>query len=415
MHKRWIQFSCAVVSMIMIANLQYAWTLFVRPMQGATGWRLSDIQWALSLFLIFETWITPIEGWLIDKIGPRLFLSVAGVLVGFGWSGLGRAHNLTELYVLYAIAGIGAAFVYSGSIATALKWFPDKRGIVSGLITAAFGGGSALFIPFIARIISKSGYQTAFLYTGVAQGICIFIAAQFLHNPGRDFVAPAPAHKKTLAHVRKNPCCFNSGEMLRTPHFYMLYAAFVLTSAGGLVATAQAAPVGRTLGIAAAAIVAAVSVSRLANGAGRIFWGWISDHVGREWAMAVPFILQAICLVSVLTVGRRSGTMFIVTMGLVFFTWGATFSLFPAIIGDYFGAPNATSNYGFLYSAKGVASIIGGGIAAMLFERFGNWHSAFYGSAVMTLVAGAIMVALRYMPLPAKQAAEPEMVLAKTG
>src|SRR5438067_981198 len=153
MPKRWIQFGSAVVAMIMIANLQYAWTLFVKPMEGATGWKNSDIQFGLWLFLLFETWITPAEGWLIDRIGPRIFLSIGGLLVGIGWTSLAFAHSLMQLYILYSVAGVGAAFVYSGSIATALKWFPDKRGTVAGFITAGFGAGSAIFIPYIAHVI----------------------------------------------------------------------------------------------------------------------------------------------------------------------------------------------------------------------------------------------------------------------
>src|ERR1700674_1128121 len=179
MSKRWIQFAAAVVAMIMIANLQYAWTLFVKPLQaGHKDWSLVGIQWAASLFLLFETWVTPVEGWLIDRLGPRIFLSMGGVLVAIGWTGMGVARTLTDLTVLSSVAGVGAAFIYSGSVATALKWFPDKRGIVSGFITAGFGAGAALFIPTIAYILRTSGYKTAFLYSGIAQPVLILIAAQ---------------------------------------------------------------------------------------------------------------------------------------------------------------------------------------------------------------------------------------------
>ena len=157
MSKRWIQFASAVVSMIMIANLQYAWTLFVGPIQKAhKAWGLTAIQFAFTLFIFLETWITPVEGWLIDRLGPRLFLTAGGILVGIGWTGMGYAQTLTQFYFLYGLAGVGAAFIYSGSIATALKWFPDMRGTGSGLITAGFGAGSAIFIPIIARILAHA-------------------------------------------------------------------------------------------------------------------------------------------------------------------------------------------------------------------------------------------------------------------
>ncbi len=417
MHKRWIQFGSALVSMIMIANLQYAWTLFTGPLQaGHKGWTVKSLGFAFSTFIFLETWITPVEGWLIDRLGPRLFLTAGGVLVGIGWTSMGYAQTLTQLYVFYGIAGVGAAFIYSGSIATALKWFPDMRGKVSGLITAGFGAGSALFIPTIARILAHSGYKTAFLYTGIFQGLLIVIAAQVLHNPGPDFQVSPAAKKPISPRIRRNAQDFNSMRMMATPHFWVLYVAFVLTSIGGLMITAQASPLGKSLNIAAGVIVAAVAWSRVANGAGRIFWGWFSDLVGREMAMFIPFTLQALCLLGVLSLGRISGTWFAIMMTAVFFTWGSMFSLFPAIIGDYFGAKCATSNYGFLYTAKGVASIGGGGIAAMLADKYHSWNVPVYWTAGLTLVSAVLILGLRALPLPAQRpTTEPSLVTAKAG
>lgn len=402
MSKRWNQFGSAVIAMIMIANLQYAWTLFVKPMQAETHWKLPDIQWAFTLFIFFETWITPIEGWLIDRLGPRIFLSMGGVLVGIGWTGMAFAHSLMQLYVLYSVAGVGAAFIYSGSVATALKWFPDKRGTVSGFITAGFGAGAAIFIPFIGYLIKHANYRTAFLYTGIVQGLLILIVAQVLHNPGADFQVSAAAKKPVSPKLRRNPHQFNSFEMLCTPHFYLLYVTFVMISVGGLMLTAQGGPVAESFKISAAALTAALASSRLSNGAGRIFWGWLSDRIGREMAMFIPFVLQAFSLVAMLWAGRLSGTWFNICLIVVYFIWGSMFSLFPAIIGDYFGANNATSNYGFLYTAKGVASILAGGTAAWLFQRYGNWNWVFYGSAALAIVSSGLVLVLRTLPLPAK-------------
>ena len=165
-HNRWFQLVASLITMIMIANLQYAWTLFVTPLQAETAWKLSDIQFAFTLFILFQTWVQPLDGWFIDRLGPRGFISAAGVLCGLGWAGMGYATTLPMLYVLYCAAGAGAALVYSGSIGSALKWFTEHRGLAAGIMAAGFGGGTALFIPFINSVIQVHGYRTAFISGG---------------------------------------------------------------------------------------------------------------------------------------------------------------------------------------------------------------------------------------------------------
>jgi OFA family oxalate/formate antiporter-like MFS transporter len=388
---RWFQLCASLVAMIMIANLQYAWTLFVKPMQAANGWKLADVQWAFTLFILCQTWVQPLDGWFIDRLGPRLFISVAGILCGLGWAGMGRATTLPELYVLYCLAGTGAAFVYSGSVGSALKWFKEKRGLAAGIIAAGFGGGTALFIPFISNVIQTRGYQTAFTYTGLFQGAMILVVAQFLRHP--------PAEQATAKAATTSPTVgkhqFTTLEVLQTPRFYVMYVMFVLMSTGGLLVTAQAGPMAASWGLSASALALATTLSPLANGASRISWGWISDWIGRETAMAIAFVLQAVCLAAVVVVGRTSPFMFTLTLVLVYFTWGEIYSLFPSASADYFGTRNATSNYAVLYTAKGVASIIGGGVGAMLYQQFGTWSVGFYGSAVMALVAAAMAFGLR--------------------
>src|SRR5437868_7057623 len=177
--------------MMMISNLQYAWTLFVKPLVATTHWKLSDVQYGFSLFVIFQTWVMPCSGWLIDRLGPRTFMTVAGLLCGAGWIAIGHASTISELYIFYSIAGFGAALVYCGSMGIALKWFPDYRGLAAGLIAAGYGSGAALFTWLIADIIQKTNYRNAFLYTGIGVGLVIIIAAQFLENPKQVVQVPA--------------------------------------------------------------------------------------------------------------------------------------------------------------------------------------------------------------------------------
>lgn len=399
-HNRWFQLCASLIAMIMIANLQYAWTLFVQPLQAATGWKLSDVQFAFTLFILFQTWVQPLDGWLIDRLGPRGFISAAGVLCGLGWAGMGYATSLPMLYLLYCLAGTGAAFVYSGSIGSALKWFKERRGLASGIMAAGFGGGTALFIPFISSMLASSGHRATFVTTGILQGLVILTVAQFLRHPPAEAVAVKAAAGGTGQQVGRRH--FTTLEMLRTPQFYVMYVMFVLMATGGLLVTANAGPMARSWGLTAAALTLAATLSPLANGASRVFWGWASDRMGRENAMIVSFFLQAICLYLVVAVGQQSAAWFAFTLVLVYFTWGQIYALFPATAADYFGTRHATSNYAVLYTAKGTAAILGGWLGALLFEWSGSWTMGFYGSAVMALVAAGMAVALR----GAKQAAQ---------
>lgn len=409
MNNRWFQLCASLVAMIMIANLQYAWTLFVGPMREETGWALSDVQVAFALFILFQTWIQPLDGWLIDRLGPRGFISAAGILCGFGWAGMGYATSLPMLYTLYCVAGTGAAFVYSGSIGSALKWFKDRRGLASGIMAAGFGGGTALFIPVISSLIANRGYRYTFIATGVFQGVMILGVAQFLKHPPAAADMPKPAVSGGAQIGTRH---FTTFEMLRTPHFYAMYAAFLMMATGGLLVTANAGPIARAWGYSAGVLTLAATLSPLANGASRIFWGWASDRLGRENTMVIAFILQAICLFLVLALGQFSAVWFVVTLVLVYFTWGEIYSLFPSTSADYFGTRYATSNYAVLYTAKGVASIIGGWFGALLYEQFGSWSVGFYGSAIMALLAAGIAVALRVSKTPSRAAA-PVAVAAK--
>ncbi len=397
---RWIRLTAAMVAMIMIGNLQYAWTLFVQPMISDTGWKLSEVQWGFTFFIALMTWAMPLSGWLIDRLGPRLFMTIAGVLCAVGWGGLGQARNLTEFYLLYSVAGLGNAFVYCCSIAVALKWFADKRGLASGLIAAGYGSGAALFIPIFSYLIRVTDYKATLAYTGIVLGILVICAGQFLQNPPPGFVTASAAVKPK---IRKHNEEFNSWEMLRTPQFYVLYVMMLMIGIGGLMATAQVAPVARNFKVGATALAIALSLNPICNGVGRIFWGWVSDQMGRERTMFVAFFLQSIFLVSVVTIGRSSDVWFVITMALVFVTWGELYVLFPAVLTDIFGSRNAASNYSMLYSTKGLASILAGGMAAQLFEKTGTWDYAFYGSAVLALCSAIAALGIQKMPLPKKQ------------
>jgi MFS transporter, OFA family, oxalate/formate antiporter len=392
LNNRWFQLVASLIAMVMIANLQYSWTLFVQPLREGTGWVLSDVQLAFTLFILFQTWVQPLDGWFIDRLGPRGFITAAGVLCGLGWAGMGYATSLPMLYVMYCAAGTGAAFVYSGCIGSALKWFKERRGLASGIMAAGFGGGTALFIPIISSMIKSDGYQQTFIASGLVQGIVIVFVAQFLRHPKAEKEEPQKAAGSGSQIGRRH---FTTAEMLRTPQFYFMYVMFVLMATGGLLVTANAGPIARSWGYSAELLALAATLSPIANGGSRVFWGWVSDKLGRESTMVLSFALQAMCLFMVVTTGQRSDTLFVASLVAVYFTWGQIYSLFPATSGDYFGSRHATSNYAVLYTAKGVAAIMGGWLGALLAERSGSWALGFYGSGVMALIAAMMALKLR--------------------
>ena len=404
---RWVRLWSAFVGMVMIGNLQYAWTLFAQPMVKAHAqqhWQLSDVQWGFGVFIATGTWTMPFLASFIDKTGPRLLMALSGVLCAAGWGSLGHVDSLTEFYVFYGIAGIGVACVYACGVSIAVKWFPDRRGVASGIITAGYGMGAAAFNPLFNHLIRTIGYSDTFFWTGVTHGAMILLSGLILVNPpaGYSVAATATAVKPK---VRRHDLNFNPTEMLRTPQFYFLFIAMLSIGIGGLMVTAQLKPVASNFKIGEAALTTALVLTHLANGFSRILWGTVSDYLGREWTMFTAFLLQAIFLLAATTLGRGGDVIWVALMTLVFLTWGELYVLFPAVLGDLYGSKNSALNYSFLYSAKGVASLVGSGIAARLFEKTGTWNYAFFGSAALALVAALMALYVRRIPLPQKAVA----------
>jgi OFA family oxalate/formate antiporter-like MFS transporter len=390
--------------MVMIANLQYGWTLFVGPIDQKYQWGRAAIQVAFTLFVLTETWLVPIEGYLIDKFGPRIMICGSGALVAIAWVINSMADSLFLLYVGAAIGGIGAGVIYGGSVGNALKWFPDRRGLAAGLTAAGFGAGSALTVIPIANMIASSGYQSAFLWFGLGQGIIVMIVALFLRAPEAGEVAApaAPAVQQT----RRD---YLPSEVLKTPVFYVMYAMFVMVGAGGLMAIAQLAPIAKDfkvdsipvslLGLTLPALTFALTIDRVLNGVCRPFFGWVSDHIGRENTMFIAFFIEGIGIYALLMFAGNP-VLFVILSGLVFFAWGEIYSLFPATCTDIYGRKFATTNYGMLYTAKGTAALLVP-LANVLTSATGSWHAVFYVAAFFNIVA-AVMALVMLKPMRIK-------------
>ena len=398
---RWGQLLAGIVCMVMIANLQYGWTLFVGPIDQKYNWGLTAIQIAFTIFVLTETWLVPIEGYLIDRFGPRIMISGSGVLVALAWVINSVADSLFLLYVGAAVGGIGAGVIYGGSVGNALKWFPDRRGLAAGLTAAGFGAGSALTVIPIANMIQSSGYEAAFLWFGLGQGIVVMLVALVLRapQPGEVATPVAPAVQQTRRDYRP-------AEVLKSPPFWVMYAMFVMVGAGGLMAIAQLAPIARDfkvdgipvtlLGLTLPALTFALTIDRVLNGLCRPFFGWVSDHIGRENTMFIAFLIEGIGIYALLLFGSTP-VLFVILSGFVFFAWGEIYSLFPATCTDIYGRKFATTNYGMLYTAKGTAALLVP-LANVLTNATGSWHAVFYVAAVLN-IAAAVMALVVLKPM----------------
>jgi OFA family oxalate/formate antiporter-like MFS transporter len=379
--------------MVMIANLQYGWTLFVNPIDQKFHWGRTAIQVAFTIFVVTETWLVPFEGYLVDRFGPRIVVLGGGLLVGISWVMNANAGSLGMLYAAAAIGGTGAGAVYGTSVGNSLKWFTDRRGLAAGLTAAGFGAGSALTVVPIANLIKASGYETAFLRYGILQGLCVMIFALFLRAPRPGEVPQAVAARRVQQTLRD----YTPREALRTSMFWMMYLMFVMVATGGLMAVAQLAPIAKDfkvaeipvslIGITLPALSFALTIDRIMNGITRPFFGWVSDHLGRENTMFGAFLIEGIGILLLLRFASNP-ILFVVLSGLVFFAWGEIYSLFPATCADIYGKKFCTTIYGLLYTAKGTAALLVP-FTSVLSQRSG-WGAVFVAAAALNFAAAAL-------------------------
>jgi MFS transporter, OFA family, oxalate/formate antiporter len=442
---RWIQLVLGIVCMVMIANYQYGWTFFVPEIQKKFGWKASDIQVAFVLFVLFETWLVPIEGWFVDKFGPRSVVFFGGVLCAIGWWMTSRATSLDGIdgfYVAMVVCGIGAGAVYGTCVGNALKWFPDRRGLAAGLTAAGFGMGSAFTVAPIQNMIADSGFQATFFNFGLGQGIVLCVLAFFLFAPKPDQV-PAPSQNQNVVQTRRQYTpteiigpgswwiaaslvalviglvMWHFGQLFNfqlvlagfiflvgggiiiargQPVFILMYFMFVIVGAGGLMVTANLKPIANTLKIAdipvsimalqMTAVTWAATIDRILNGLTRPFFGWVSDHIGRENTMFIAFAFEGVGIYLLYLFGSDP-LLFVLLTGLVFFAWGEIYSLFPSTATDTFGVRFAAANAGLLYTAKGTAALLTP-FTNKIQEAVGTWDTVFIIAAGMNILAALL-------------------------
>src|SRR5437773_42171 len=390
----WAQLFIGLICMVMVANLQYGWTLFVGPIGAKYGWTKAAIQVTFFLFVLFETWLVPVEGYIVDRIGPRWMIVGGGLLAGLSWVMNSFADSLGMFYFSGIVGGIGAGAVYGTCIGNAVKWFPGRRGLAAGLTAAGFGAGSAATIIPIAHMVKGSGYEHTFMTFGLFQGIVVVIVGMAIMAPTAGFIAAAPKMAPGASRYQASPL-----QMLKTPVFWVMYVMFILMAAGGLMATAQLAPIAKDykvaeipvslVGLTMPALTFALFLDRILNGLTRPFFGWVSDRIGREQTMLIAFLLEGVGIIALGNLGNDP-VMFVLLSGLVFFGWGEIYSLFPSTVTDTFGAAYATANTGLMYTAKGTAAILVPFTSVLAAK--GDWHVVFYAAAAMNIIAALLAV-----------------------
>jgi MFS transporter, OFA family, oxalate/formate antiporter len=402
----WVQLIIGVICMACVANLQYGWTWFVDPINAKYHWGRAAIQATFTVFVAIETWLIPVEGYLVDRFGPRYVVLAGSVLVAAAWALNSVASSLPMLYLGAALGGVGTGCVYGTCVGNALKWFPARRGLAAGITAAGFGAGAALTVSPIKSMIDASGYEQTFMHFGLIQGGIVFLMAWLLLAPPPQ-LAGAVVKKNQTAHS------YTPMQVLRTPVFYVLYVMFFLIACGGLTMAASIASIAKDLkidkvpvdlfGYMLPAAVFAVQLNRIFDGVGRPFFGWLSDQIGREYTMTLAFLIGAGALFTLQQSGGGSAVMFVLVTAIYFGVYGEIFSLFPATAGDTFGSKFAASNAGMLYTAKGAGALMVP-VAALISQSKG-WGAVF-GIAMVFNIVAALMALFVLKPLRLKHFAK---------
>ena len=382
---RWVQLVLGLVCMMAISSPQYVWALFTKPLGAALAVTPAALQVTFSLLIVLQTFFSPLQGWLVDRFGPRLLIATGGLLSGLGWVCASYATSLAGLYLSYGIVcGLGTGIVYVGVVGQVVRWFPDARGFAAGMVAAGYGMGAILTTFPISASIADAGYQATLLRYGIIFAVIGVAAALGLRPP------PTAAAAKAA-----DTAGVGSATMLKSPIFWLMFVMMSLMSTSGLMVISQIGNFAADYGIAKltvfgmAALPLALTIDRFTNGLTRPFFGWLSDRIGRENTMFIAFSLEAVAMV-VWLLAITDPLWFALLSGVVFFGWGEIFSLFPSTLTDTFGPRNATQNYGFLYIAQGIGSIFGGPLAALLHQGTGSWTTVFAMCIAADLTAGLL-------------------------
>lgn len=384
---RWWRVAGGILMNLALGSL-YAWSVFVTPLEKEFGWKRADVSTVFTIAIVVFSLSFIFAGRLQDKMGPFWISVTGGLLLSIGFIACRWTTSLSYLFVAFGvIVGLGNGFGYSTPIPVMAKWFPDKRGLAVGLAVAGFGGGSAIFGPLSGNyLIPTYGWRATFLILGVIFFAMTMIGATLLKNPPAGYKpegwSPPPATAKAAATNYE----FTPGEMLSTGTFKLLWLAYALGTSAGLMVISQLVPFAKGQGIAAALATTAITVGAFGNASGRIFSGWMSDALGRLNVLRLMIGISAVAMPLLYLTGANLLALYVMVF-VVYWCFGTQLSVNASTTADFFGTKNAGMNYGLLFTAYGLAGIIGPMVGGRLFDRFKNYQAAFYTAAVLALVA----------------------------
>ncbi|MCO8246002.1 MULTISPECIES: OFA family MFS transporter [unclassified Haladaptatus] len=390
---RWWQVAAAVVMMGLVSPYQYVWSSLRSPIANRLAIDPAALGAVFTLFVIFQAGSQFPVGWWRDRHGPRALTLLAGILAGGGYLALSRATSVWQLYLFYSLGAIGVGIVYTVAVNTALKWFPDRRGLTTGLGTMAFAAGSALVVPYVRTNATASSYPGVLWNMGLLIGIGILVGAVVLRDPPKGWLEATADGGDEATEMVSGPQ-YTWREMAGTWQFWVMYVMFVCASGAGLMLTAKVVSFAEHFGLAAMIATVSAIVLPLSGGAGRLIVGDASDRIDRERAMAVSFFLCGVGLFAVVWFANvNSDIGFVLAVIVATFFWSPQYTLFPSVVGDYYGREHSSANYALLYSGKMWGGVFGGAVTGFLVTAMG-WTVAFLIGGVLAIVAalGALLL-----------------------
>lgn len=364
----------------------YAWSVFVLPLEKEFGWARAQTSWVFTIAIIAFAISFVIAGRIQDKRGPRICALIGAVMVSLGFFLSSVTTSLLFLYICFGvIVGIGNGFGYAVPMPVGSKWFPDKRGLVVGLMVGGYGAGSAIFGPVANLLVERVGWRATFQILAAVFFVMGMIGTALLKNPPPGYRPEGWAPQAAQAKVLLSPDIPTS-EMLRTTTFYALWVAYCLGTTAGLMTISQLVPFARNTGLSAAAATLAITVGAVGNAGGRILSGWLSDTLGRLTTLRIMILASAFAMPA-LYLMREQAALFYILVAAVYWCYGTQLSVFASTSADFYGTRHLGMNYGVLFTAWGVAGILGPIIAARVYDSTGDYRYAFFTAAGLAVVA----------------------------